>query len=101
MSLFRPADRALIAGDAITTVKEESVIAVALQIKEVHRPPAYFTTDWEEVRKSVQRLEALHPSVVISGHGKPMAGEELRAGLAELARHFDTIAIPEHGRYVH
>lgn len=101
ISLFRERDRLLIAGDAFTTVREESLMAMIFQEKEVHRPPAYFTTDWDAAWESVRRLEALKPLTAITGHGKPMGGEELRLGLSGLVRDFDKIAIPMHGRYVH
>jgi hypothetical protein len=45
-------------------------------------------------------LEALDPETAITGHGVPMYGDELRAGLRVLARDFDTLAIPPRGRYV-
>lgn len=100
ISLFRDSDRVLISGDAFITVKQESAIAVMLQEKEIHGPPMYFTPDWETARKSVERLEALHPSVVAPGHGRPMGGEELAQQLAELAEHFGELAVPDQGRYV-
>jgi glyoxylase-like metal-dependent hydrolase (beta-lactamase superfamily II) len=46
LSLFRDADRRLIAGDAFVTSKQESLYAVVTQEPEVHGPPAYFTPDW-------------------------------------------------------
>src|SRR5919206_1762841 len=46
VSLFREADRALIAGDAFVTTKQESAIAALTQRPEVHGPPAYYTSDW-------------------------------------------------------
>src|SRR5262249_21501064 len=46
VSLFRDEDRVLIAGDAFTTVAQESFLAVLTQARHVHRPPAYFPTDW-------------------------------------------------------
>jgi glyoxylase-like metal-dependent hydrolase (beta-lactamase superfamily II) len=100
VSLFRESDRVLIAGDAFTTIKEESVIANLTQKKDIHRPPAYFTTDWDAAWESVKRLQALKPRVAVTGHGTPMAGQELQQGLAELARDFDKLAIPKDGRYV-
>lgn len=100
ISLFRPLDDLLICGDAFVTVKQESALAVLAQKKEIHGPPAYFTTDWERAWQSVRHLEALRPSAVIAGHGQPMYGEELAAQLEVLARMFDRIAIPERGRYV-
>jgi glyoxylase-like metal-dependent hydrolase (beta-lactamase superfamily II) len=100
VSLFRESDRAMISGDAFITVKQESALDVATQEKEIHGPPAYFTPDWMEAWESVKRLESLKPMVAVTGHGVPMFGDELQDGLARLARDFDTLAIPEHGRYV-
>jgi glyoxylase-like metal-dependent hydrolase (beta-lactamase superfamily II) len=101
ISLFRERDRFLIAGDAFTTVKQESFLAVVTQEKEIHGPPQYFTIDWDQARQSVRRLAALEPEVALTGHGLPMQGEELRHGLHRLADEFDSMAVPKHGRYVH
>jgi glyoxylase-like metal-dependent hydrolase (beta-lactamase superfamily II) len=66
----------------------------------VHRPPAYFTPDWASARASVQRLAALEPELAATGHGPPMRGPEMRRQLQALARDFDRVAVPRHGRYV-
>jgi glyoxylase-like metal-dependent hydrolase (beta-lactamase superfamily II) len=100
ISLFRDADRALIAGDAFVTVKQESALAVLTQRPEIHGPPAYFTPDWQQARESVERLAALEPSVAATGHGVPMRGDALRRGLQRLARDFERLAVPRRGRYV-
>lgn len=100
ISLFREADRVLIAGDAFTTVQQESALAVLTQEQEVHGPPSYFTTDWVAARESVERLNALRPAAVATGHGTPMSGPELTSQLAHLAAGFAETAVPEHGRYV-
>ncbi len=100
VSFFRPFDRVLIAGDAFTTVKQESAWAVATQQEAVHDPPAYFAINWEDAGQSIARLQALHPSVVITGHGKPMSGGELREELTELSYHFERDVIPKQGHYV-
>jgi glyoxylase-like metal-dependent hydrolase (beta-lactamase superfamily II) len=100
VSLFRDEDRALIVGDAFCTTKQESFFAVATQRPELHGPPAYFTTDWNAARASVQRLGALDPAFIAPGHGQPMAGEETTQALRELAQRFDEVARPEQGRYV-
>ncbi len=100
VSLFRDADRTLVAGDAFVTTKQESMMAVLSQRKEIHGPPAYYTPDWSEARRSVERLAALQPEVAATGHGLPMRGPALRDGLDRLAREFDRLAVPEHGRYV-
>lgn len=100
VSLYREADGTLIAGDAFITVKQESALSVISQEKELHGPPAYFTTNWEQARDSVCKLAALRPQRAITGHGQPVAGEQLRTGLDHLAKNFDELAVPEHGRYV-
>ncbi|RHW38228.1 MBL fold metallo-hydrolase [Lysinibacillus yapensis] len=100
VSLFRDSDRALIAGDAFVTVKQESLYKVITQEKEISGPPRYLTTDWKAAYESVKKLEALKPSAAITGHGLPMTGEELAENLQMLVREFDKIAIPDHGKYV-
>lgn len=99
VSFYRQSDRALIAGDAFVTVKQESLYKVLTQEKEISGPPRYFTTDWQQAWESVKKLEALKPFVAFTGHGMLMRGQELTKNLKQLANEFDTIAIPEHGRY--
>jgi glyoxylase-like metal-dependent hydrolase (beta-lactamase superfamily II) len=101
VSLFRDADRALVAGDAFVTVKQESALAVLSQRPEVHGPPAYYTIDWAAARHSVEVLASLEPHLAATGHGIPLRGDAMLAGLRALARDFDRLAVPEHGRYVH
>lgn len=100
VSFFRESDRLLIAGDAISTTKQESVFAVATQKPELHGPPAYFTIDWDAAHRSVSTLASLKPLVVVAGHGPAMRGEDMPRRLSELARDFDTRERPKRGRYV-
>ena len=100
VSLFREADRSLIAGDAFVTVRQDSLYKVVMQRKEISGPPRYWTTDWPSARESVKRLHSLNPSRAITGHGVPVSGEELSRGLERLVREFDRIALPDYGRYV-
>ncbi|WP_078553724.1 MBL fold metallo-hydrolase [Bacillus alkalicellulosilyticus] len=100
ISLFRDEDRTLLAGDAFVTVKQESLYKVMMQEHEISGPPRYFTPDWDVAKQSVLKLEALHPTIAVTGHGLPMTGEELTENLGRLARDFDTIAIPDYGKYV-
>lgn len=99
VSFFRERDRLLVVGDAFVTVKNESAMSVLVQKEEVSRPPAYFTTDWREARRSVEKLAALQPEIAATGHGKPMRGETLRRELAWLASNFRA-TMPSRGRYV-
>ena len=100
VSLFRDDDRCLIAGDAFVTTKQESLYAVVTQDPEVHGPPAYFTPDWANARRSVERLAALRPAIAATGHGPPLGGPELNDGLERLVREFERIAVPDRSRYV-
>jgi glyoxylase-like metal-dependent hydrolase (beta-lactamase superfamily II) len=99
VSLYRDEDRTLVAGDALTTTKQESLTAVLAQRYELHGPPAYFTPDWDRARDSVRAIDALTPELVVSGHGQPARGEVMRAGLHVLAEHFDRFERPRFGRY--
>jgi hypothetical protein len=60
----------------------------------------YYTPDWPSARASVEKLAALEPQLVLTGHGRPMEGAEMSAALRELARRFDEVAVPSQGRYV-
>lgn len=101
ISLFREEDRTLIAGDAFVNVKQESLYKVILQKPEISGPPKYFTTNWDAARDSVEKLATLNPKVAVTGHGQPLQDEKLTIGLRRLVDHFDTIALPEHGRFLH
>lgn len=100
ISLFREKDRALIAGDAFVTVKQEYLYKVFTQEQEISGPPRYLTTDWEASKESVIKLEALKPTVAVTGHGLPMSGELLTTSLKKLINQFDQIAVPDYGKYV-
>lgn len=100
VSLWREADRALIAGDAFVTTAQESAYAAVTQEPELHGPPRYFTHDWQAARESVRRLAALEPELAVTGHGRAMQGAAMREALHRLARDFDRLAVPDHGRFV-
>lgn len=100
ISLYRERDGLLLAGDAFVTTCQESAFSVMLQKKELHGPPKYFTYNWTSAETSVKKLAALEPSIVATGHGKPMAGPQMREQLHRLADRFRQLAIPSSGRYV-
>ena len=100
ISLFREKDRALIVGDAFVTVKQEYLYKVLTQEQEISGPPRYLTTDWKAAKESVVKLEALKPTVAITGHGMPMSGELLTKSLKTLVNEFDQLAVPDYGKYV-
>jgi glyoxylase-like metal-dependent hydrolase (beta-lactamase superfamily II) len=100
ISLFREKDRVLIAGDALTTTKQESLLSVITHREQIGGPPKYLTTDWKAAENSVRHLKDLKPSLLIPSHGEPMKGEELTKHLEMLVNDFDEIAKPEQGRFV-
>ncbi len=99
VSIFRQADTLLIAGDAVVTTRQESLLAVLSQALELNRPPKYFTIDWAAAHRSASTLASLHPQVLATGHG-PVMREGVDEALLELARNFDYLAVPRHGRHV-
>ena len=98
VSFFRESDRTLLAGDAFSTAKQESLTAIANQRPELHGPPAYYTSDWDAAKNSVEMLANLKPMTAAAGHGAPMTGVDVPPKLDELARNFDTTARPRTGR---
>jgi glyoxylase-like metal-dependent hydrolase (beta-lactamase superfamily II) len=99
VSLVRDSDRTVVAGDAFTTTKQESLVAAFTQRAEIHGPPMYFTPDWDRARASVKHLADYAPTTAITGHGPPLRGERLQDGLRNLSEHFDAWARPARGRY--
>lgn len=98
VSLWREADRSLIAGDAVITTGQESAYEVAVQEPEMHGPPRYFTPDWPAAASSVRRIASLEPDLLVTGHGRAMAGPEMLSALHRLAEHFEEIAVPKSER---
>jgi glyoxylase-like metal-dependent hydrolase (beta-lactamase superfamily II) len=94
VSFWREADRSMIAGDAFITTAQESAYAVVTQAPELHGPPMYYTPDWDAAADSVRRLAGLEPELVITGHGRPMAGAGMRKALRRLADRFEDVAVP-------
>ncbi|GHF43104.1 glyoxylase-like metal-dependent hydrolase (beta-lactamase superfamily II) [Deinococcus metalli] len=100
VSLWRGSDRTLIAGDAVVTTRQESLLsALTLRPAVVHGPPAYYTPNWDAARDSVRRLAHLQPDLLAPGHGHPLRGEGVATDLHRLARNFDEAARPNQGWY--
>ncbi|HET7627317.1 MAG TPA: MBL fold metallo-hydrolase [Bacillales bacterium] len=100
VSLFRKDDHTLIAGDAFVTVRQDSLYKVFTQQAEINGPPRYLTTNWQAAWDSVKKLQQLQPETAVTGHGPPMSGTALAQGLRKLANEFETLAVPDHGRYL-
>jgi glyoxylase-like metal-dependent hydrolase (beta-lactamase superfamily II) len=97
VSFFRESDATLIAGDAVLTVDLDSAAATVRRQISLSRPVTPATIDWLAARKSILRLAALRPRRLLSGHGLPIAGDDL----PERLEHFGNEFIPPlNGRYV-
>jgi glyoxylase-like metal-dependent hydrolase (beta-lactamase superfamily II) len=89
ISFFRGSDRTLLVGDAFCTTKAESFFDAAVaQPPELHGPPAYFTSNWNDAILSIRRLSLLHPRILAPGHGKPLAGSEVEEKFEAFANNF-------------
>lgn len=99
VSFWNAATATLIAGDAISATRQESLSNAALQIPHLQGPPAYFTTDWDAAGRSVRRLAALRPERMVTGHGPALAGPDFQAALDRLAQNFAARGMPPHSRY--
>ena len=85
VSYFRPADRVLISGDALVTLKVNSWSGLLLQRPGLSGPPWYTTWSRRAARQSIVRLARLEPTVLAGGHGKPETGTETAAVLNAFA----------------
>ena len=66
VAFWREADRTLICGDVFTNVD------TITGIPGLHQPRSFFSPDPARNRESMRRLEALEPSLVCFGHGRPL-----------------------------
>lgn len=90
----------MLSGDACITVKQDSFYNVLMQNPELNGPPRYLTTDWEAAWRSVKKIAALNPSLIVPGHGISMEDEELKKGLNALVENFGEVAIPDYDKYI-
>ena len=98
VSYFRPAGRALVAGDAVATLNMDSYVDLLVtHTREIGIAGAPFICDWEQYRQSVLELAELAPAVLACGHGIPITNGEVASDLERFAK---TFSPPPRGRYV-
>jgi glyoxylase-like metal-dependent hydrolase (beta-lactamase superfamily II) len=97
VSLFRPHDRVLLAGDAFATMNMDSWSGLITGKRALARAGTPFITDWEAARSSVKELAKLRPNVAGCGHGIPRCDADLPARLENFSEKFRA---PRAGRYV-
>ncbi|MGI8820537.1 MAG: MBL fold metallo-hydrolase [Chthoniobacterales bacterium] len=98
ISLFRPSDRVLLAGDAFATMDMDSWSGLLSGKQVLGRGGSPFNYDWDATLASVQKLARLQPQVVGCGHGIPLTGDDVSGRLERFA---GRVQPPPHGRYVH
>jgi glyoxylase-like metal-dependent hydrolase (beta-lactamase superfamily II) len=85
LAYFRPRDRVLISGDAVVTLKLNSMSGLLLQRGGLSGPPWYTTWSRSAAAESIRRLAGTNPSVLASGHGWPMSGGGTAGALCAFA----------------
>ena len=97
VSVFRSADRVLLAGDAFATMDMDSWTGLMTGRRTLARAGAPFNSDWGATKASVQKLADLKPDVVGCGHGTPFFSGPIALRLGRFAARFRP---PRRGRYV-
>ena len=85
VSYFRPSDRVLISGDALMTLKVNTVQGLLLQQPGLSGPPWYTTWSQRAAAASIRTLARLEPTVLAGGHGTPMTDPGTAARLRAFA----------------
>ncbi|MGB8022420.1 MAG: MBL fold metallo-hydrolase [Candidatus Nanopelagicales bacterium] len=89
VSFFRTADRVLISGDALVTLKVNSWSGLLLQRPGLSGPPWYTTWNPQVAKESIGILASLKPTVLAGGHGLPLTGSGTAAALRAFAAQGD------------
>jgi glyoxylase-like metal-dependent hydrolase (beta-lactamase superfamily II) len=95
ISLYKENGSILIAGDAISTTKQESLLSVIMQSEKIGGPPKYLTENFKIAEITVRHLRDLQPYLMIPSHGTPLEGKELHEHLNMLVNNFNEIAVPK------
>ncbi|MEP7078470.1 MAG: MBL fold metallo-hydrolase, partial [Chthoniobacterales bacterium] len=97
ISLFRPSDRVLLAGDAFATMDMDRWSGLLFGQQRLSRAGSPFNTDWDATASSVKTLINLRPNTVGAGHGIPILDTDLTARLDRFQERFRR---PRQGRYI-
>jgi len=82
VAYFRPADRVLISGDALVTLRIRTVRGLLTPRPGLSAPPWYTTWNPTATAESIGRLAGLGPTVLAGGHGTPLTGPGTEAALS-------------------
>ena len=81
IGLWRESDRVALVSDTVYLV--DSARLRPLPEGEASVPHPAWAWDHEQAKESVRKLAALHPRMVLAGHGEPLAGDDLHDTLME------------------
>lgn len=85
VSYHRPSDRLLITGDALVTLRVNSLAGMLAGRQGLSGPPWYTTAESTAARRSIRIIADLEPRVLASGHGEPLAGPDTAARIEAFA----------------
>lgn len=89
VSYHRPSDRLLVTGDALVTLRVNSLAGMLAGRQGLSGPPWYTTADSAAACHSIRTIADLEPRVLASGHGVPLVGpgtaERIKAFAATLS----------------
>lgn len=85
VSFFRPHDRVLISGDALATIRIDTIRNLLVHRRGLSAPPWYTTWDAKAAKHSLATLAALQPDIVAGGHGRPLKGPGTAEAVATFA----------------
>jgi len=74
VSFFRASDGVLVTGDAVVTLRLNSLAGLLLGRQGLSGPPRYTSWSWRAAKESVAKLARLEPNVLAGGHGTHLTG---------------------------
>jgi len=85
VSFVRTADRVVLSGDALVTLRVNSLAGVLFGRQGLSGPPWYTTWSRRLAVGSIRRLAAMRPTVVGGGHGQPISDTHVDRALDAFA----------------
>ena len=92
VSYYKKGNRILISGDAISTVKQESLWSTIANAENIGGPPAYLTENYEQAMETIAKIIKLAPALLLPSHGEPVSGPRL----TELNEYIPIGPVPPH-----
>jgi glyoxylase-like metal-dependent hydrolase (beta-lactamase superfamily II) len=87
VSFLRRADRVVLTGDALVTLRVNAPAGILLGRQGLSMPPWYTTWSPPLARAAIAAIATLEPAIVGGGHGRPLAGLDTAAAIRAFAAH--------------